>query len=139
MKCGLLDKRAVGDRIIERQSRFQMRSGYRELPTIHQVSTGRQVAQNEPGGIVALLAQTQQILVQALRQIEFAPEPMMAGLPEGNPKEFRRRTQPLPKLSCAGIGLARLRRPLTSHSDQRRAQSTEKFDLLSLAFGAIWQ
>ena len=32
------------------------------------------MTQNEPGGIVALAAQAQQILVQALRQIEFAAE-----------------------------------------------------------------
>ena len=32
------------------------------------------MTQNEPGGIVALTAQTQQILVQALRQIQFAAE-----------------------------------------------------------------
>jgi len=30
------------------------------------------VTQNEPGGIVALIAETQQILAQALRQIEFS-------------------------------------------------------------------
>jgi len=30
------------------------------------------VTQNKPGGIVALTAETQEILVQALRQIEFA-------------------------------------------------------------------
>ena len=52
--------------IIKRKPRFQMRSGCRELADIHQVSTGGQVTQNEPSGIVALAAQTQQILVQAL-------------------------------------------------------------------------
>ena len=30
------------------------------------------MTENEPGGIVALTAQTQQILVQALRQTQFA-------------------------------------------------------------------
>ncbi len=36
------------------------------------------MTQNEPGGIVALTAQTQQILVQALRQIEFAADQVIA-------------------------------------------------------------
>src|ERR1700730_3993191 len=70
--CGVMDKRAVGDRIIKRNPRFQMRSGRRELAGNHQVSTGGQVTQNKPGGIIALAAQTQQILVRAQRQIEFA-------------------------------------------------------------------
>ena len=68
------------------------------------------MTQNEPGGIVALTAQTQQILVQALRQIEFAAEHVIARLPIGNLKELRGGTQLLPQLSCAGIGMARFRR-----------------------------
>jgi hypothetical protein len=43
--------------------------------------TGGEVTQNEPGGIVALTAQTQQILIQAQRQVEFAPERVIARLP----------------------------------------------------------
>ena len=68
------------------------------------------MTQNEPGGIVALTAQTQQILVQALRQIEFAADHVIARLPIGNLKELRGGTQLLPQLSCAGIGMARFRR-----------------------------
>jgi hypothetical protein len=64
-------KRAVGDLIVKRKHLFQMRPGRRKPADIHQGSTGGIVAQNEPGGIVALTAQTQQILTQALRQIEF--------------------------------------------------------------------
>jgi hypothetical protein len=68
----------------------------KQTASIHQISTGGQVTENEPGGIVALTAQTQQVLVQALRQIEFAAVGMIAGLPKWNPKEFRGRTQLLP-------------------------------------------
>jgi hypothetical protein len=47
------------------------------------------VTQNEPGGIVALTAQAQQILVEMQRQIEFPADYVVASLPIGNPKEFR--------------------------------------------------
>ena len=51
------------------------------------------MTQNEPARIVALTAQTQQILVQALRQIEFAAVHVIGetahrgseGTPRGNP------------------------------------------------------
>ena len=55
-------------------------------------------------------AQTQQILVQAQRQIVFAADCVKAQLPKGNPEEFRGRTQLLPQLSCTGRGMARFRR-----------------------------
>lgn len=42
------------------------------------------MTQNEPGGIVALTAQTQQILAQALRQIEFAAVQVIARQPKGD-------------------------------------------------------
>src|SRR5262249_17270492 len=64
----LMAKRAVGHWIIKRKRLFQMRSGWRKPAGKHQVSTGGQVTQNEPGGIVALAAQTQQILGHAQRQ-----------------------------------------------------------------------
>src|SRR5215469_4912576 len=72
VNCGLLEKRAVGDPIIKCKHLFQVRAGWRKPADKPQVSTGGGVSQKEPGGIVALTAQTQQILVQALRQIEFA-------------------------------------------------------------------
>ena len=93
---GLIDKRAVGDRIIKRKHLFEMRSRRRKLPGKQQVSTGAVMTQHHAGGIVALAAQPQQVLVQALRQIEFAAERVMAGLPIGNVKELRGRTQLLP-------------------------------------------
>jgi hypothetical protein len=79
------------------------------------------VAQNEPAGIVALAAQTQQILVQAQRQIEFAAERVVDRLPIWNLKELRGITQLLPQLSCAGIGLARFRRSVIFNGKQDRA------------------
>src|ERR1700682_3434493 len=65
MESGLMDKRPVGDRIIKRKRLFEMRPGWRKPADKYQVSSRGGVTQNEPGGIVALTAQTQQILVQA--------------------------------------------------------------------------
>jgi hypothetical protein len=82
------------------------------------------VTQNEPGGIVTLKAQTHQILVQALGQIELAAESVIARLPIRNQKKLRGRTQLLPQLSCAGIGVARFRRaakPLTNRNAAPKA------------------
>jgi hypothetical protein len=107
---GLLDKRVVGDRVIKRQRLFQMRPGWRKPAGKRQVITRGVVTQNEPSGIVALTAQTQQILGQALRQVEVATVYVIYRLPIGNLKEVRGRTEVLPQFSCAGIGLARFRR-----------------------------
>src|SRR5215831_7339426 len=74
---GLMDKRAVGDWIVERKDLFEMRSGRSELANKHQGSPGRRVTQNEPTGIIALTAQTQQILVEALSPVEFAAGQMI--------------------------------------------------------------
>ena len=79
------------------------------------------MTQNEPGGIVALIAKTQQILVQALRQVEFAANRMIEGLPIGNAKELRGRTLLLPQRSCAGVSLTRFRRRVAFDSHQGRA------------------
>ena len=68
----MMDKRVVRDRIVKRKHLFQMRLGRSEPAGKKQRSAGGQVTQNEPGGIVALTAHPQQILVQAKRQIEFA-------------------------------------------------------------------
>jgi hypothetical protein len=95
------------------------------------------VTQNEPADIVALTAQTQQILVQALRLIEFSPAHVIARLPIGNLKELRGGTQLLPQFSCAGVGLARFRRRLAFDGSQHRAQGAQKFELLPLAFGGV--
>ena len=48
-------------------------------------------------------------------------------------------TQLLPQLSCAGIGLARLRRRLPFNKPQRRTQRAAKFELLPLAFRVVGQ
>ena len=69
-----MGKRAVADRIVKRKHLFEMRPGRSKPADRHQCSSGGQVAQNEPGGLVALMAQTQQILIEALRQIEFAAD-----------------------------------------------------------------
>jgi hypothetical protein len=86
-----------------------------------------------------LPAHTQQILVQAQRQIGFASVHVIAGLPIGNVKELRGRTLPLPQLSCAGKGMTDFRRALAFDKAQRRAQGTAKFELLALAFRGFRQ
>jgi hypothetical protein len=75
------------------------------------------MAQNEPSGIVVLAAQTQQILVQALRQIQFAAERMIDGLRKGNMKKLGGGIQLLPQLPYAGIDMVCFRRRLTFHCD----------------------
>src|SRR5215471_13385747 len=96
VEFGLKDKRAAGDQMIKPKCLFQMRPGRRKLADKHQISAGGVVTQNKRIRSVVLIAQTQQVLSQALRQIEFATEPMMARLPIERLKEFRRRPQPFP-------------------------------------------
>ena|SRR6516165_12120922 len=105
-----MDQCAVVNGIIKRKHVLQMGPGSTKPADKHEVSTGRQVTQNEPGGVVALAAQTQQILVQALRQIEFAAGRVKARLPIGDVKKRRRGTELLPQLSRASISMARFRR-----------------------------
>ena len=95
------------------------------------------MTQKQPGGIVALTAQTQQILVRAHRQIQFAAVPVIDRLPKGDPKELRGGTQLLPQLSCAGIGIAHFRCGEAFGGHQHRAQGTLKFELLSLTLGGV--
>jgi len=61
--ASVMAKQAVGDRIIEHKSLFQVRSGRREPADKEQVSTRGEVTQNESGGIVALAARTEQIFI----------------------------------------------------------------------------
>ncbi len=46
------------------------------------------MTQSEAGRVVSLSAQTQQILVQAVRYIEFTAVHVIERLPKGNLKEF---------------------------------------------------
>jgi hypothetical protein len=50
---------------------------------------------------------SQQVLVQAPREADFAAIHVIARLSEGDLNELGGRTQPLPQLACAGIGLPR--------------------------------
>src|SRR5277367_2065875 len=131
-----MDKRVVGDWIIKCKCLFQMRPGSQKPAGKHQVLPGGQVTQNESAGIVALIAEMQQILVQALRQIEFAADRVMLRLPIGNSKELRGRTQLLPQLAGASIGMTRFRRGGSLRDLQYRGKGAQKFELLSLAFAA---
>ena len=88
---------------------------------------------------MALTAQTQQILVQAQREIELATERVIERQPIGNVKELRGGTKPFPQLSCAGIGVARFRRSVAFDGLQYRAQGNAKFEVLPLAFGGVGQ
>ena len=97
------------------------------------------MTQNEPSRVVALTAQAQQILIKALRQIEFAAVYVMEGLPIGNVKELRGRTQLLPQFSSAGEGTAHFRGRLAFDESQRRAQGAPKLKLLLLALAVVRQ
>src|SRR5690242_20150844 len=87
---GLMSKRVVAIGVIKRGHFFQMRAGPDETAKIHQGqgSPRTEVAQNKPRRVVALTAQTQQIRVQALRQIKFAAHAVIQCLPMRNVKEF---------------------------------------------------
>src|ERR1700730_1962274 len=78
------------------------------------------------------MAQTQQIFVKALRQIELAPDHVIERLPKGKVKELRGRTQLLPQLLCTGIDMSRFRCGEAFDGDQDGAQGTVKFKLLPL-------
>src|SRR4051794_15812804 len=130
-----MDKRAVGDRIVKRTHLFQLRSRERKSASKQQFSTQGEVTENEPSGIVALMAHTQQILVQAQRQIYLAADRVMTRLPKENVQELRGGPQLLPQLLRAGIGLARFRRWVALKSMQHRPQGAAKFELLPLSFG----
>src|SRR5215831_15161234 len=67
----------------------------------HVVASGTVVAQDESGGIVALAAQTQQVFVQAPRQIQFTAEHVIPGLSIRDLEELRGKTELLPQLSCS--------------------------------------
>jgi hypothetical protein len=132
-----MEKRAVGDWIVKCKHLFQMRSGRRKLARKHQTRARGVVTENEPAGIVPLTAPAQQILGQALRQIEFASEHVIARLPVRNLKELRGRTQLLPQLASAGIGLAHLRSRIAFDGEQYGAQGSAKFKFLLLAFRGV--
>src|SRR6266849_1009358 len=123
--------------IVKRKRRFQMRSRQSKPTAEHVACTAGLVTKNEPAGIVALTAHTQQILVQMQTQIQFASVHVNARLPIGNVKVLRGETELLPQLSCPGIGMARFRGRLAFDKSQRRAQGAAKFELLSLAFGVV--
>src|SRR5262245_25966752 len=113
--------------------------GRGKLTSINQGSTGRGVTQNQSGRIVALTAQTEQILIEALRQIEFATVHVIEGLPIGNVKELRGITQLLPQFPSAGEGTAHFRCRLAFDKSQRGAKCAAKFKLLLLALAVVRQ
>src|ERR1700751_3416111 len=110
MYSGLIDKRAVRDWIVKREHLFQMPAGQSKPAHDPQVCARGQVTKDQSAGIVALAAQTQQILVQAHRQIQFAALRVIARLRMWDLKELRWGTQLLPQLARAGKDLAGLRR-----------------------------
>src|SRR6516164_2704959 len=122
VNSGMTDKRALGDWIIERKRLFQMRPRRSKHAAEHQVYPRGQVTQNEACDVVTLVAQMQQILVQALGQTQFATVRVITRLPIGYLNELRGRPQAFPQLARAGIGIARLWRPLPFDSSQHRAQ-----------------
>src|SRR5215469_15605322 len=100
---------------------------------MHQIAAQRKVTQNEAGRVASLSAQTQQILVQAQRKIEFTAGRVITRLPKRNLKKLRGRTQLLPQYSSAGVGIARLGRREAFGGSQRRPHGAIVFELSSLA------
>src|SRR5215468_5714344 len=96
MDSRLIDKPAAGRWIIKCEHLVDMQSACQKPAGKPQGSNEGGVTQNQPGGIVTQTAETQQVLSERLRQIEFATEQMMERLPKGNLKELRGRTQLLP-------------------------------------------
>src|ERR1700738_1048193 len=97
------------------------------------------MTESDPAGVLALTAQSEQIFGQAERQSQIAADVVIDRLPPGNLKELRRSAELLPQLSCAGIRLARLRRPEAFNSLQHRAQGTANFELLPLSYRCVRQ
>src|SRR5438270_9782892 len=114
-----------------------MRSGRRQAAGEHQGSTGGIMSQNEPLSIAALTAETQQILVHAQRQFELAADRVINRLATRDVEELRGRTQPLPQISCPGIGVAGLRRGKAFDGLHYRPQGSVKLELLALAYGLV--
>src|SRR5215469_8575883 len=83
-----------------------------------------------PVEFVPLTAQTQQVLGQVLRQIEFSAVHMIYGVSPGHVKELGGRTELLPQLSGAGVSMTCLRRRRAFDDAQDRAKGTAKFELL---------
>ena len=77
------------------------------------------MTENESSGIVVLPAQTQQILGQALGQIEFAAVDVIEKLTPRDVKELRGASQPFPQLARAGISAPCFGSPLTFDGSQR--------------------
>jgi hypothetical protein len=116
-----------------------MRSRCSKPARKHKVPTGGQVTQDEPPGIGALAAETQQVLIQAQRHVDFAAIHVVARLPIGNVKELRRRTQLLPQVSGAGVGTTSVPRGVALGGAQGRAQGAAKFEFLKLPFAVVRQ
>src|SRR6202022_4541839 len=133
MDTGLPDKRVLRIQITKCQRLFQMRSGRGKPAGKHQVSPEGLVSQNEPVRIVALTAQTQQIFVQATRQMQFAANRVIKRLSIGNLKELGGGTQLLPQLSCAAKRLSRFGCRVAFNGLQDGAQGSTKFELLAPA------
>ena len=104
-----------------------------------QGSSGAYMTQKQPGGVTALTVQPQQILVHALRQVEFAAVDVMKGLPIGNLNELRGIAELFPQHSRAGVGVARFRRGESFDGQQDRSQGTAKLEFLSLVFEVVRQ
>jgi hypothetical protein len=136
---GLIDKRGVRGPVIERKRLFEMRLRRYQPADKHQGSASGVVGQNKPGRIVALAAETQQILVHAQCQIELAADRVIDRLAARDMKELRRRAQPFPQFSCADIGVAGFRRSEAFDRLQYRTQGTVEFELPALTRSIVRQ
>src|SRR6516225_10715024 len=129
----------MGNRIIKLDSLLKVGPGRSKLASVQHVPTGGEVTQDEPSYIVVLVAQTQQIFVEAPRQIELAAAIVIEGLPIRNVEELRGITQLRPKFSPPGEGMPHFRRRLAFGESQGRAERAPKLKLLLLALAVVWQ
>ena len=119
VSSGVMDKRAVGGRIISSERLFQMRSRRGEPAGEHQVYAGGHVTQDEARRVVPFAALTQKVLVQALGQIQFSAVGVITRLSVGDLNELRGASQPFPQLARAGISAPCFGSPLTFDGSQR--------------------
>src|SRR5271157_5892062 len=102
---GLTHEREMGVRIVQREHRFEVRSGRGKAASKHQVSTGGVVTHYEPSGIVPSTAQMQQVLGERVRPVQFAAMRVIAGLTAGNLNELHWGAKLFPQLPRPSVGL----------------------------------
>src|SRR5215469_2383318 len=97
------------------------------------------MTENGAGRVIALMTETQHVLGERLRPVQVAAKLVIKRYPMRNPEEFRGRTQLLPELSRAGMGMARFCCAVAFDEGQSCTQRAARLELPSPAIGAIGQ